>query len=179
MNISVIDNFLDADSFKQLQTVMLENSEFPWYVSNGVVKPIDDRSNDFLENYQFTHLFYDNFKPNSEYYGYLTKLIEKINPDALIRIKANLNPVSSQQITYDFHVDMPKIKCKTAVFYINSNNGYTIVGDEKIASVENRIVIFDSNIMHTGTTCTDQKYRCVINFNYFASNLEIDHDQHN
>ena len=56
----------------------------------------------------------------------------------------------------------------TAVFYVNTNNGYTIFeSGEKVSSVENRMVIFDSNILHTGTTCTDERVRCVLNFNYY------------
>ena len=37
---------------------------------------------------------------------------------------------------------------------------------KKIKSEENKYVEFDSSLKHTGTTCTDQKRRVVINFNY-------------
>ena len=53
----------------------------------------------------------------------------------------------------------------------NSNKGQNVVkfeNGEKIESVENRLVIFDSTIKHTGTTSTDTKFRSVINFNYYA-----------
>jgi hypothetical protein len=167
MSVTVIDNFLDKDEFNLLSSIMTNTPEFPWYFNNGVVSPIENNGKDFLENYQFTHLFYDNHKPNSEYFVYLANLIKKINPTAIVRIKANLNPVTSKEIVYPFHVDFPGIKCKTAIFYMNTCNGYSIIGDQKIESVANRFVIFDSEQMHTGTTCTDQKYRCLINFNYF------------
>ena len=36
-----------------------------------------------------------------------------------------------------------------------------------IDSVENRFIMFNSQLEHTGTTCTNQKRRIVINFNYF------------
>ena len=36
----------------------------------------------------------------------------------------------------------------------------------KVPSVANTFVTFPSDIKHTGTTCTDQKFRSVINFNY-------------
>jgi len=38
----------------------------------------------------------------------------------------------------------------------------------KLDSLKNRIVIFDSNLEHTGTSCTNQFGRLVINFNYFT-----------
>ena len=55
----------------------------------------------------------------------------------------------------------------TAILYINTNNGWTkFKGGGKIKCVENRIVIFDSNIQHAGFTCTDKKRKVVVNFNY-------------
>jgi hypothetical protein len=167
MSFTVFDNFLSEEEFASLKHIMIDTPEFPWYYNNGVVTPIDNNSNDFLENYQFTHLFYDNFKPNSEYYVFLQTLVERLQPTALIRIKANLNPVTSKIIKFPYHVDFPDIKCITAIFYLNTNNGYTLIDNQKIESISNRLVAFDSNTKHTGTTCTDQKYRCLINFNYY------------
>ena len=36
----------------------------------------------------------------------------------------------------------------------------------KVKSVANRMVIFDNNLLHAGVTCTDEKCRVVMNFNY-------------
>lgn len=45
--------------------------------------------------------------------------------------------------------------------------GYTKFENKKIVkSEENKIVIFNSNLKHTGSTCTDQDIRMVININY-------------
>jgi hypothetical protein len=56
---------------------------------------------------------------------------------------------------------------KTAVFYCDTNNGFTkLINGDVIKSIENKILIFDAEIMHTGTTCTDKPRRTVINFNY-------------
>ena len=56
----------------------------------------------------------------------------------------------------------------TAIFYINSNNGYTIFKDtkEKVKSVPNRLLKFDTRMKHSGVSSTDEKRRVVINFNY-------------
>ena len=52
---------------------------------------------------------------------------------------------------------------------MNTNNGYTKFEDGSIVeSVANRIVTFPANMKHLGTSCTDEKTRVVINFNYFA-----------
>ena len=56
----------------------------------------------------------------------------------------------------------------TSIFYVNTNDGYTLFEDgTKVESVANRMLSFPANMRHTGTTCTDQQIRIVINFNYF------------
>ena len=50
---------------------------------------------------------------------------------------------------------------------MNTNNGYTLFKNKKINSVENRIVLFNSDESHSSTNTTDCKSRIVINFNYF------------
>ena len=55
----------------------------------------------------------------------------------------------------------------TAIYYINTCNGYTeFKTGEKVKSVSNRMVIFDSELEHQGVTATDDKRRVLINFNY-------------
>ena len=57
---------------------------------------------------------------------------------------------------------------QTAIYYVNSNDGYTLFEDgTKVESVGNRLVRFPTNIKHTGTTCTDANRRVLINFNWF------------
>ena len=70
-------------------------------------------------------------------------------------------PVSSA-----FHKDVDD--CITSIFYLNTNNGKTIFESGlEVDSVENRMIIFDSNEKHHGITTTDTPRRCLINFNYF------------
>ena len=50
---------------------------------------------------------------------------------------------------------------------MNDNNGYTeFENGERVYSKANRAVIFDGQTMHSGVSCTDAKYRCVINWNF-------------
>ena len=87
----------------------------------------------------------------------------------LLRIKANLLTRTNNIVINKFHKDFNnKNKLTTAIYYINTCNGYTLFKDgTKIKSVSNRFVSFDSNLEHTGTSCTDENIRVVINFNYF------------
>ena len=62
---------------------------------------------------------------------------------------------------------------QTAIFYVNSNNGYTeFETGECIHSLANRMVLFPSNIKHRGVTQTNAKERFVINFNWFIPELD-------
>ena len=70
---------------------------------------------------------------------------------------------------FELHTDV-SFDCRTAVYYINSNNGYTYFENgEKVESVANRLVAFPSQMKHGGTTCTDTQTRVVINLNYLLN----------
>lgn len=167
MKPEILDNFLDKDSFLSIQETLF-GSNFPWYFQQGVSYK-HGYGSDYLHNYQFTHLFWNSTDTmvRSHFFPTLDPLIEKLNPIAVLRIKANLMPVTEKRVVHQMHVDLD-LKCKTAIFYVNTNNGATIFenGDE-VSSVENRLMIFDSDLKHTSSSCTDKKVRCVININYF------------
>jgi hypothetical protein len=130
---------------------------------------VDRIQDDFLENYQFTHTFYKDYTPVSGYMNVIAPLVLKINPLGLMRIKANLGPIRKDKVRFTYHTDFNGFETgtKTAIYYVNTNNGTTVFKDgTEIQSVANRLLIFDQNIPHTGTTCSDEKFRCLINLNY-------------
>jgi hypothetical protein len=97
-----------------------------------------------------------------------------IDPRLLIRIKANLTPRADKIVEHGFHRDIepPIPNATTAILYLNTNNGYTVFEDgTKIDSVANTFVSFPSDTKHTGSTCTDTKFRGLINFNYIKGNV--------
>ena len=158
--MQVIDNFLSEGEFKNLRDY-ISSTRFPWYY--GLVTTDSKIA-------QFVHTFYANDMPTSTYDD-VAFLREKLNMSSLVRIKVNLNPkTETLQVHEDaFHIDYPDIT--TAVFYLNTCDGYTLFEDgTKENSVENRIVIFDSNMRHTGTSCTNEAGRLVMNINYFSCN---------
>ena len=172
-NLQVIDNFLPVDVHKHIKEYLIGNSpNFPWYFNNN--KSADNvlMSDDSLNNFQFVHTFYDTCRVTShEYDNIVLPILKVLNPLALIRVKANLTPITASLEKYGWHVDINcNSKHLSAVYYVNSNNGKTIFKDDlEIESVENRIVIFNSSLMHSGTSCTDSKVRCIININYIPS----------
>jgi hypothetical protein len=160
----IIDNFLDPMSLALLKATMLQY-DFPW----GYDSVVTEHSDTEINQYQFSHPFYKNDTVTSEFFYAMAPIIEKINPVKLIRVKANLNPRTEENFEHGYHIDYENTfpNHKSAVFYLNTNNGYTLFEDgTKIESVENRFVSFKTSIRHTGSTCTDVNRRVVINFNY-------------
>jgi len=176
--IKVTDNFLEVDEFQFVETNFIQ-PEFPWFLSQVLDPNCDDLACAWEDNVQLCHLLYnapqtsaDGKESNGEYQFIVSPITSKLNSLIPLRIKANLGFKSGKIIKHGFHTDIPDrildLKCcETAIFYLNTNNGYTEFEDgTKVESVANRLVTFPSHIKHTGTTCTDQPYRIVINFNY-------------
>ena len=160
MHFKVIDDFLPIQVFQDIKSSII-NNEFPWYYQEQVTG-VDDKESTFY----FTHIFYNNFAQNSTWYENIRPLVKRLELTKLIRVKGNFYPNLGIPIENEPHVDY-KFENKAAVFYLNTNNGYTILKDgTKIESIENRILFFNGNEIHTSTHCTDKKYRANINFNY-------------
>ena len=157
--MKIINNCLNKEKFINVKNLLIDNN-FPWYLNEILNKKVE-------EEFQFTHTFYDNFVIKSDYFNYLNNILLILKPKALIRIKANLLTKTNEIIEHGYHVDTEANISKTAILYINTNNGYTKFKDgELIKSEENKLIIFDSDQEHTGTTCTDKLFRMVINFVY-------------
>jgi hypothetical protein len=165
--IEIIDNFIEPYHFSALRNAVLN---MPWYF--GPIGILNDPEEtilcDTLDNYHFIHLFYKDYEVVSEKFNLITPIIDKLKIRSLIKIKSNLTTRTSKIVHHTFHRDVPYDDSFTSVYYINTNDGYTMFEDgTKVESVENRMVIFPSHMIHTGTTCTNDKVRIVINFNYF------------
>ena len=184
----IIDNFLDQEKFDDLQTLM-HRTIFPWYYSDGIDFGIQSDDGRVVypkerdrDKFMFTHTFLYKSIPCSNFYKNLIPILEIINPLSVWRIKANLLTRTPNIIENLYHHDIShyddengktinpeKLKqWTTSILYMNTNNGYTKFEDgTKVESIANRLVTFPANMKHTGTSCTDEKTRVVINFNYF------------
>ena len=165
--MKVIDNFLPLEEFEPVQQLML-SSDFPWYYN-----PYITYSNENSDEFQFTHCFY-RASMGSVIGGLQTGFpqvielfLKKLDMRSIVQIKANMNPRTETLRKFQFHVDC-NLNCNTAIFYINSNDGYTeFENGDRIESIANRLVLFDSNLAHRGTSCTNSKVRVLLNLNYF------------
>lgn len=163
--VEIIDNFLPEEEFRQIQSIFL-GQEIPWFWTDGVVLADDEYA-------QLVHMIYFHGGV-SEYLDAVSPLLQKIDPLSLIRVKANLLPREREITVHGYHTDLQdgtrEGVVTTAVFYLNTNNGYTIFEDgTKVSSVENRFVMFPHEMMHSGTSCTDSDRRVVLNFNFIKN----------
>ena len=167
--IDIKDNFLPIREFEQMHSELMAWN-FPWYTS----KVVNDNENNYNNNFQFTHLFYERYSPVDDTINILHPVLRVIQPISIFKIKANIMPNKNKIIEHGFHHDVTdsefhpiKDHMKTSILYMNTNNGYTKFEDgTKVESVANRMVTFPNSMKHTGTTTSNSEYRLVINFNY-------------
>ena len=165
--VDVIDNFLPEHKFKTLQSIMMGDG-FRWFYKDYIAyKGVEDGQ------YQFTHIFWaskgvDPYMEKDVGSPSL-KLLEAFQElGSMHRIKSNLRTRTIFHRRSSYHIDEVPNCTKTAIFYVNTSNGWTQFkrSGKKIKSVANRLLVFDSNLEHAGFSCTDKKIRVVINFNY-------------
>lgn len=164
-NIEIIDNFLPFEDFKKIQSEVL-GADFPWFFKKEKAYEGPEIQGDF-ENVQFVHMIQKLDGEKSFAYKMFLPVFEKLKIKEIIRAKLNLTTRIQSHRTYGFHIDTIK-KGKTAIFYLNNNNGVTAFEKENthIESVENRLIIFPTNMYHSGVTHTDVYRRIVLNINY-------------
>jgi len=157
--MNIYKNFLSTKEFSKVKEKIMSD-QMPWYFNDGVNKVPD-------EDFQFTFVFLDENGINcsEEMMDIINPILKKIKYNKLIAVKANLLTQTKDIVEQGFHIDQPK--GTTSILYINNCNGYTKFKDgTKIKSEENKLIKFNSRLEHTGSSCTDQKRRVVINFNY-------------
>ena len=68
---------------------------------------------------------------------------------------------------YQDHIDYIDVPTKACLFYINTNNGYTMFENgQKVPCLENRLAIFPNHMIHAGVSQTDTQVKVTLNLNY-------------
>ena len=173
--MDLFDNYLSENYFNFILKEV-GSPFFPWYRSTVLV-PEDFLGNP-RDNIQFCHPIFHN-PPQGPCLKTKTcelfeDLFKQMGVKELLSVKLNLNPRHTEIIEHGYHIDLDwdrkdDSNAKTSIFYLNTNNGYTKfkTSGKKIQSVSNRLVTFNTNMMHTGTTSNNVDARLVLNINYF------------
>ena len=165
--MEVKDNFLSNAHLTQLNE-LIDSYSFPWFFQKEQVEEKND-------GYFFSHILYD---PNLEKSIFFDPVFNIFNSylkySFLCRCIVNLIPRQSTPSISIFHTDFQhnvlkpdEDKITTAIFYLNTNNGYTeFKGRDRIDCVENRLVMFPAKTFHRAVGQTDVIQRIVLNFNF-------------
>ena len=166
MTIEVIDDFLPINQYKQVHEFM-HSFDIPWFLNKGKVDDKDGIS-------QFTHSFWKNHGIQSRSIKTIAFLMEAVQFNALVKVKANLTFGRPELLTTKFHVDAKDANLDsrtTAIFYLSDTNGPTLFKDpeQEVECKQNRLVKFDAHhehaaVLHKGDPSSR---RIVINFNYY------------
>jgi hypothetical protein len=192
--IRVLDNVLPAYEFKELHDEIMQQS-FPWtygrkssdeaVVTNpflyGFVRIVVQ---DGTQVYDPHGIIQRNARLALGYAG------EKL--EEFIRIRCILNTAADKNYDFGAHTDLHN-PCKVALLYLNDSDGDTVIYNERYQPVlstlggnveiepeivpvltiretvtpkANRMVIFDGNLYHSGSTPTKVPRRVAININY-------------
>ncbi len=157
--MNIYKNFLDKKQHSKINNILL-GLDFPWFYA-----PYQTSKRD--SSFMF-HCFFRNNKINSKYYFLIKPILKKLNINKIINIRSNLclkRPMKNNWHS-DFDLLKPSPKNRVAIYYVNTNNGYTKFKNFKIKSEKNKIAIFNGDVKHKAVFQTNTDTRIVINFNY-------------
>lgn len=181
--VEVIDNLIPKLYLQHLQSHFLgENCE--WFFNDNLT---DDLSYEVLGSFGFNMRLHWNGYFVSNFVGTLIRSLvfsaqEKVEvfaqkPQQIVRARADMTMYNPNHHRHELHTDFSQEHI-TAIFYMNTSDGNTLLfdrnGDEMIQEVEpveNRLVIFDGLMQHTGHSPSKHKSRVLININFMDPEL--------
>ena len=173
------EHLMDAQDYGMLDIAAYmtesDGSKYPFAESNPNIKSkLHEAVGSFmlyerLMDPKYEKLHYLNYYLRDQ----LAALYEALNVKQMRIMRVNCTFAAQENYVSAFHVDgyWPETdKMKTAILYLNSNNGGTQIMDgEFIQSKANRVAIFPCTQQHAGVWCTDKKLRFVLNMNYIEN----------
>ena len=188
MKTKVIDNYLTKSYHKDLLDNMSGNS-FPWYYESNLSYEKSKAGKENIFEFGFNHTFWDNQDGlRDTFYALfwkpaLHKMQDTLNSNLILRSRGDMTMYANKVYEHAPHVDFgfPHF---SAVYYLNDSDGDTIFYNKKtldqdsiknisdlketkrVSPKANRLVIFDGDIIHTGSSPNKHKNRIIINSNF-------------
>jgi hypothetical protein len=179
VDVKIIDDFLPERIFLELYQF---TAQIKWINSLQYLPEMCDNIDigipevPEIHNNQFVYSVFKDGKfdiqINEDFVFHFVEYLEdKLNSIQLLKMKFNLSVPLDSQYTFGWHKDMEHFShipaYKTAILYLNENDGYTALEDgTKINSIANRLVIFNGNTYHAPVNATNIRNRLVLNINY-------------
>tara|TARA_B100001027_G_C16258221_1_gene328035 strand:+ start:205 stop:789 length:585 start_codon:yes stop_codon:yes gene_type:complete len=188
-SIQVIDNFLPEDVFYPFATALMSNGMYTPADCASFRQESDNSVSSFGENLKTdtslaetlfsANIFYRdmNVIHTSEFWLYnpdwFDTLAKELNVKRWMQLRVNCTTGQLQPHTGGYHIDFSirSENYKTAILYLNTNNGGTQIRREKestlfVKSQKNKLVKFPTFNMHAAVWATDAKLRFVLNMTY-------------
>jgi hypothetical protein len=157
--MNIYKNFISKKNSDTIHKEFLSNI-FPWYY-------IPKQCEDIKNNTPFlSHTFFQDGQVSSSAMFLIDSIIKKLKIKKLLNVRANLCLRGNTKCAWHTDKFTDNLKHKTAIYYVNSNNGYTEFENKKIKCEKNKIIVFDANKKHRAVGQTDTDTRMVINLNY-------------
>ena len=135
--MNILNNVLSEEELHCLQQT-LYSDRFNW---------VEAQTNRQSHNSYYVHEFRHVNGIASPYDFLIHPLLDRLQPKAIIRVKANKYIQTPKLELHEYHQDFPW-KHKAAIFYVNTNNGQTQFIDSAVDSVENSMLLFDASTEH-------------------------------
>lgn len=180
---TIIDNFLTKSYLKDLQNYFL-SQRCEWNFNDNLT---GDDSYAILGSFGFTIPLHWNQMFSNSYAGSLTRVlvltaadkVEEITniPHIAVRARADMTVFNSLNHRHEMHTDYPQ-EHMTAIFYLNTSDGNTLLYDRdgkelltEVEPIENRLLVFDGLLQHTGHSPSKHKSRVILNMNFMTPTL--------
>lgn len=191
--IKIYQNFCRDIDFQRFTDAM---DELPWtpdiiYNSDPIPdmddlsdQPFKDFQLDAKYNTQMVHclfhaerLIFPKTSQEIEMFNFiLSSMKDLFDIYAWVRLKSNITFFTDKIVEHGFHVDRMPITSlskhqTTAILHLDDSDGYTKFFKDNITipSKSNQLITFPSDLYHTGTSCTNQNNRRVLNMNFFGT----------
>lgn len=179
----IIDNLISKPYLEDLQSYFLHNG-CEWFFNDRLT---DEQSREFLDSFGFTMRLHWNGHFMSNFVGTFVRSLvfsaqEKVEDfieesQQIVRVRSDMTMYNPNKYRHNLHTDFSQ-EHMTAIFYMNTSDGNTLLYDrdgedliQEIEPLENRLVIFDGLMQHTGHSPSKNKTRVLINMNFMTPEL--------
>jgi len=197
----IVENFLNPEHFKLIKDKVTSdrqlwhlNTEVSY--DNGQESESIGLKRSYGMNFTYLHPEDDQYMDDRNSTAYVYALNEQIKKfcnleegTKVLRSRLDMTTYRGEEtFTFSPHIDLNYIPHLTSIFYFNTTNAPTILYNEikydsspidenqltvmeEVECIENRMVIFYGNHIHTGKCLTDKPIRILLNTNFSIPSL--------
>tara|TARA_A100001035_G_C27531318_1_gene385365 strand:+ start:48 stop:626 length:579 start_codon:yes stop_codon:yes gene_type:complete len=191
MQIKIFDDFLTKSYHEEILKLM-SSFNFPWYWQDNITLKEGSKN---LNKYGFSHIFWTqeagqrNSIETLFLKSALLQMLDVTECNSIVRSRADMTTYVGKEFIHDPHIDFdfPHI---ASIYYVNDSDGDTIFYNQKtydtnqidnldlqeykrVTPKANRLVIFEGDIVHTGSSPVNSKKRILINSNFLTTKKNV------